>query len=75
MASTLPPNAHVSQHPCVRAKLAQLRSAGTGARETRVLVHEIALLVGCEALAGLDVEATSRVRRYPYSYRSIPNAL
>ena len=34
-------NIHVSQHPCVRAKLSQLRSSATGPRETRALVTEI----------------------------------
>ena len=52
MASTsLPSNVHVSTHPCVRAKLSQLRSKETNARDTKALVHEIALLVGCDALA------------------------
>lgn len=52
MASiSLPLNVHVSIHPCVRAKLSQLRSKETNARETKALVHEIALMVGCEALA------------------------
>lgn len=52
MASTkLPPNIHVSKHPCLRVKLSQIRSKDTNARETKALVHEIALIVGCEALA------------------------
>ena len=50
MASALPANVHVSQHPCLRAKLSQLRSKHANARETKALVHEIALIVGCEAL-------------------------
>ncbi|MCJ1365349.1 hypothetical protein MMC16_004470 [Acarospora aff. strigata] len=51
----LPPNVHVSRHPCLRAKLSQLRSHRTNARETKALVHEIALIVGCQALErGLD---------------------
>lgn len=49
--SSLPANVHVSSHPCLRAKLSQLRSRHANARETKVLVHEIALIVGCEALA------------------------
>ena len=61
---SVPSNAHVSGHPCLRAKLAQLRSHSTGARELKALIHEIALIVGCEALAhGLDVEETGKVRR------------
>ena len=52
MASiSLPLNVHVSTHPCVRAKLSQLRSKETNARDTKALLHEIALMVGCEALA------------------------
>ena len=57
MASSiqLPINVHISNHPCVRAKLSQLRSKDCNARETKALIHEIALLVGCEALAtGLE---------------------
>ncbi|KAI9795763.1 MAG: hypothetical protein M1833_006856 [Piccolia ochrophora] len=51
MAAPLPPNVHVSQHPCLKAKLSDLRSASTNARETKALVHEIAIILGCEALA------------------------
>ncbi|KAI7112206.1 hypothetical protein D0869_12775 [Hortaea werneckii] len=51
MAPTLPSNAHVSAHPCIRAKLSQLRSASTNARDTKALVHDIATIVGCEAFA------------------------
>jgi uracil phosphoribosyltransferase len=50
-SAVIPSNIHVSQHPCLRAKLSQLRSKTTKARETKALVHEIALIVGCEALA------------------------
>ncbi|KAI9793895.1 MAG: hypothetical protein M1816_007147 [Peltula sp. TS41687] len=49
-STSLPPNVHISRHPCVRAKLSQLRSAQTNGRDTKTLVHEIALLVGVEAL-------------------------
>ncbi|KAF2105084.1 PRTase-like protein [Rhizodiscina lignyota] len=51
MSTALPANAHVSKHPCTRAKLSQLRSHTTNARETKLLIHEIATIVGCEALA------------------------
>ncbi|KIY01340.1 uncharacterized protein Z520_02892 [Fonsecaea multimorphosa CBS 102226] len=58
MASTsLPPNVHLSKHPCLRAKLSQLRSKDTNARETKTLIHEIALLLGAEALAQLEIES------------------
>lgn len=50
-ASSSLPNVHVSTHPCVKAKLSQLRSNNANARETKALVHEIALMVGSEALA------------------------
>jgi len=49
--SKLPSNVHVSRHPCLQVKLSQLRSNTTNARETKALVHEIALIVGCEATA------------------------
>jgi uracil phosphoribosyltransferase len=49
--ANLPKNAHVSQHPCLKAKLSLLRSASTSSRDVQTLVHEIALMVGYEALA------------------------
>lgn len=49
--AAIPSNVHVSQHPCLRPKLSQLRSKTANARETKALVHEIALILGCEALA------------------------
>jgi uracil phosphoribosyltransferase len=56
-----PANVHVSQHPCVRAKLSQLRSKSTTARETKQLVHEISLMLGTEALAGLETTTIGTV--------------
>ncbi|KAK5654192.1 hypothetical protein OQA88_7623 [Cercophora sp. LCS_1] len=47
----LPPNVHVSKHPCLLSKLSQLRSKTTTAKEVKTLIHEISLVVGCEALA------------------------
>lgn len=64
MASSLPSNVHVSKHPCLRAKLSQLRSKSTNARETKTLVHDIALLLGTEALAGLEVENIGTVSSF-----------
>lgn len=56
-------NVHVSKHPCLRAKLSLLRSKATNARDTKQLVHEIATIVGCEALAqGLKTTETGKVR-------------
>lgn len=49
--SSLPANVHVSKHPCLQAKLSQLRSGSTKAKEVKSLVHDISLIVGCEALA------------------------
>ncbi|KAM3510060.1 hypothetical protein MY11210_006066 [Beauveria gryllotalpidicola] len=51
MAANLPPNVHVSQHPSVQAKMSQLRSKSASSRDTNALVHEISLIVACEALA------------------------
>lgn len=48
---SLPPNVHLSTHPCLLAKLSQLRSKSTSSRETKDLIHEIALIIGVEALA------------------------
>lgn len=60
--SSSPSSIHVSTHPCVRAKLSQLRSGSTSARDTKTLVHDIATIVGVEALAkGLEVESTGTV--------------
>lgn len=50
-SSSLPSNVHVSSHPCLQAKLSQLRSQATNARETKSLIHEIATILSCEALA------------------------
>jgi uracil phosphoribosyltransferase len=59
----LPKNAHVSTHPCLQAKLSQLRSASTGSKDAQTLVHELALMVGYEALAaGLKTQQAGTVR-------------
>ncbi|KAJ5611758.1 hypothetical protein N7528_008863 [Penicillium herquei] len=61
--SSLPANIHISTHPCLQAKLSQLRSASTSPRETRALVHEIASIIGVEAFAtGLKVSTTGTDR-------------
>ncbi|KAK0674307.1 uracil phosphoribosyltransferase-domain-containing protein [Cercophora samala] len=49
--SSLPPNVHISTHPCLQAKLSQLRSASTAARDVKTLINEITLILGTEALA------------------------
>jgi hypothetical protein len=63
--ANLPKNAHVSVHPCLKAKLSQLRSAKTGSRDAQTLVHEIALMIGYEALgAGLTAKQEGNVSTF-----------
>ncbi|KIW21062.1 uracil phosphoribosyltransferase [Exophiala spinifera] len=74
MASNLPPNVHISKHPCLRAKLSQLRSKSTNARDTKALVHEIALLLGTEALSQLHLEQSGTDETpigYEYAFETI----
>ncbi|KAJ5980789.1 hypothetical protein N7481_008087 [Penicillium waksmanii] len=60
---SLPSNVHVSSHPCLQAKLSQLRSQSTSPRETRDLVKEIASILGVEAFAnGLKLTKTGTDR-------------
>lgn len=66
--SGLPQNVHISKHPCLTAKLSQLRSRTSSARDTKTLVHEIALIVGCEALA----TATQSIISDTVSHSSLP---
>lgn len=62
----LPSNVHISSHPCLQAKLSQLRSQSTSPRETRDLVKEIASILGVEAFAnGLKLTKTGTVRSRP----------
>ncbi|CAM1510192.1 Fc.00g005270.m01.CDS01 [Cosmosporella sp. VM-42] len=49
--ASFPSNVHISKHPCLQAKLSQLRSKTATAREVKSLIHEISLIVSCEALA------------------------
>lgn len=51
MTVELPPNVHLSTHPSLQAKISQLRSKSATSRETNALVHEISLVVACEALS------------------------
>ncbi|OTB02224.1 hypothetical protein M426DRAFT_322802 [Hypoxylon sp. CI-4A] len=48
---SLPSNVHVSKHPCLEAKLSRLRSKGTASKEVKSLINDIAVILGCEALA------------------------
>ena len=67
----LPENVHVSNHPCLLAKLSQLRSNSSSARDVKALINEISLIVGCEALAkGLTVVPGPTVCLLPPSDRS-----
>lgn len=67
MAHNLPSNAHVSRHPCLQAKLSQLRSTSTSSRDVQTLVHEISIMVGYEALAqGLASKESGTVRLCSY---------
>ncbi|KAL8934687.1 MAG: hypothetical protein Q9211_005099 [Gyalolechia sp. 1 TL-2023] len=61
-------NVHISTHPCLRAKLSQLRSKEVNARETKALVHDIALIVGCEALASELQTVSSGTGETPIGY-------
>ncbi|KAL7274057.1 hypothetical protein RUND412_003058 [Rhizina undulata] len=57
-----PSNVTVSSHPCLVAKLSQLRSASTTPKETKGLVNEISLLLAVEALGKvLKAETTSEI--------------
>ncbi|KPM39898.1 hypothetical protein AK830_g6654 [Neonectria ditissima] len=51
--ASLPPNVHVSKHPCVQAKLSQLRAKSASARDVKSLIHEISVILSCEALAAV----------------------
>ncbi|KAF2196999.1 uracil phosphoribosyltransferase [Delitschia confertaspora ATCC 74209] len=68
--SNLPSNAHVSTHPCLQAKLSQLRSASTSSKDVQSLVHEISLMIGYEALAkGLTSQTKGTVQdKSPLGY-------
>ncbi|KAG6002892.1 hypothetical protein E4U43_001017 [Claviceps pusilla] len=47
---SLPPNIHLSQHPSLKAKLSQLRSHAASSKEVKTLVHDISLILACDAL-------------------------
>lgn len=52
---SVPSNVHVSKHPCLVAKISQLRSKSTSSRDTQRLVHEITMMLGMEALKELPL--------------------
>jgi uracil phosphoribosyltransferase len=63
----LPANVHVSKHPCLQSKLSQLRSSLTTSKDVKRLIHEISLIIGCEALAQAVVAAPGPTVRLPVS--------
>src|SRR5687768_5193068 len=61
--ASLPSHVHVSKHPALRSKLSQLRSKSAGARDVKHLIHDIALILSCEALAtSIDAVDGPKVR-------------
>ena len=50
---------HVSSHPIIQDKLAQLRDVATPARKFRELVREITLMLAYEATADLETESVN----------------
>ncbi|POS72080.1 hypothetical protein DHEL01_v209527 [Diaporthe helianthi] len=77
--SSLPKNVHISNHPCLRAKLSQLRSKSTPSKDVKALVHDISLIVGCEALASAITTAPGPKDQTPlgfeYETTTIPQTL
>ncbi|KAI9663433.1 MAG: hypothetical protein M1829_006071 [Trizodia sp. TS-e1964] len=68
MNTNLPSNVHISRHPCLTAKLSRLRSYQTNSRETNALVYEIALIIGCEALANTVSVVDGSKEKSPLGY-------
>ncbi|CAI4219087.1 unnamed protein product [Parascedosporium putredinis] len=64
----LPANVRVSSHPCLQAKLSQLRSAKASARDVKALIHEISTILGCEALASAIVSAPGPKEKTPLGF-------
>jgi uracil phosphoribosyltransferase len=72
---SLPPNVHVSTHPCLLGKLSQLRSKSTNVKEVKTLVHEISLLLGCEALAAKTVAVPGPTDSTPLGFEYTTSTL
>ncbi|PSS12938.1 hypothetical protein M430DRAFT_124697 [Amorphotheca resinae ATCC 22711] len=68
MSQSLPSNVHVSSHPCLQAKLSQLRDSTANSRETKALIHEISLIIGCEALAASLTTKSGPPAKSPLGY-------
>ncbi|KAK4898520.1 hypothetical protein LTR27_004117 [Elasticomyces elasticus] len=69
MASQDTNNIHISAHPCLRAKLSQLRSASTNAPDTKRLVHDISTIIACEALGDTLSTLKTGTDESPLGYR------
>ncbi|KAG9825179.1 uracil phosphoribosyltransferas-like protein, partial [Aureobasidium melanogenum] len=66
--SSLPSNVHVAQHPCLRAKVLQLRSQQTGARDAKRLINDIATMLGYEALGSALKSTQQGTDQSPLGY-------
>ncbi|GAB1320346.1 hypothetical protein MFIFM68171_10556 [Madurella fahalii] len=66
--SNLPSNVFVSHHPCLLAKLSQLRSQSTPSKDVKTLIHDIALIVGCEALGKTLTSTPGPTDKTPLGY-------
>lgn len=71
----LPPNVHVSTHPCLLSKLSQLRSASTPSKDVKTLIHEISLLVASEALSKALATTPGPVDKTPLGFEYTTTAI
>ena len=49
-------NITICEHPLIKHKITMIRNKATGTNEVRAIVEEIAMLMGYEALRGVDLE-------------------
>ncbi|KAL7791839.1 PRTase-like protein [Trichoderma ceciliae] len=66
--ANLPPNVHLSQHPSLLAKLSQLRSKSASPRDVKSLVHEISLILSCEAISSAIKPASGPKDQSPLGF-------
>lgn len=65
---SLPSNVHVSTHPSLQAKLSQLRSASADSAKTKSLIHDISLILACEAFTtAITTKPGPKVYLFPSS--------
>ncbi|KAL7935588.1 PRTase-like protein [Trichoderma chlorosporum] len=64
----LPSNVHVSQHPSLLAKLSQLRSQTASPRDVKSLIHEISLVIACEAISSAIKPANGPKDKTPLGF-------